>query len=478
MTYPLTLSSESVIDLPLAEVFALFGAPEASSWLFGARCDRIAVGAPVRISLPVQSHADFAVEVLGRFTRIRHQNLIVIEHHQPWRGEMRVSFQATEPYRTRVRVQANLDANGIDWLGRRIGLVLPTPPPTEAVRIGVLTSKSGPAAIYAMGVEHLAELAVDEVNAMGGIGGRPLEVLIADDATEPAQAAAETARMIRAGCRAIFACTTSASFSAVTKTVGDRGIVVVQPVINEGGAEAGTVVRFGERPAAQVAALARPLMDDAGGRRWFLVGQRYSWSYGAHRAARRILADKAGHVVGQHYVPLGTADFGAVIERIRKSGADIVMSSLIGSDEVAFQRQCTDAGLRSTTRMLSLVMDESTYEHIGPGVTDGIWTALGYFESAAAAGNRDLVARYRQQYGRWAPPVTALSETVYEAVLQYARILETHPDDHARAHADLLRTRSAATDSVTVGARDLTSQGLYLARTRSDGSLHIFDRTD
>jgi urea transport system substrate-binding protein len=235
-------------------------------------------------------------------------------------------------------------------------------------------------------------------------------------------------------------------------------------------------VRFGERPTAQIGALAGPLMEAAAGRRWFLVGQQYSWSYGARDAAHSVLADRRGTVVGQHFLPLGTEDFSAVIDRIQQSGTDVVMSSLIGADEVAFQRQCSEAGLRQSSLMLSLVMDESTYEHIGPTDSGEIWTALGYFEATTESGNTALVGRYRDKYGRWAPPITALSETVYEAVLHYARVLAIAPETGAREHARALRARRGGRHD-TVGARDLTSQRLYLARSEV-GALHIFDRTD
>ena len=181
--------------------------------------------------------------------------------------------------------------------------------------------------------------------------------------------------------------------------------------------------------------------------------------------------------MGQHYTPLGTTDFAAIVERIRKSGADIVLSSLVGSDEVAFQRQSAQTGLHSTARTLSLVMDESTYEHIGSTSDGGIWTALSYFESASDAGNRELLSRYRERYGRWAPPVTTLSETVYEAILQYARIVDSRINDPAHEHARLLRRHRHTKDPGVIGDRDLTSQRLHLARTHL-GSLEIFDRID
>jgi branched-chain amino acid transport system substrate-binding protein len=343
------------------------------------------------------------------------------------------------------------------------------------VRIGLVTSKSGPGAIYSMATEYLAEMAADEVNAHGGVGGRRLELLVADDATDPAMAAAEAGRLIRSGCRAIFACTTSSSFAAMRRVVRPNEALLVHSVINErspgGGA---SVVRLGERPSAQIKALANRVMRETGTRDWFLVGEGYSWSYGAHASARRAVPRAHGRVVGEVCTPLGTGDYAGVIDRIRKSGADIVLSSLVGSDEVAFQKQCADAGLTSSVQRVSLVMDESTCEHIGPSAQD-MWTALGYFQDGPTDGNTGLQARYRGAYGRWAPPLSTLSETVYEAILQYARAVRHSVDDSAVAQGRTLTEDRSQGRSLEIGRRDLFAPPLYLARVR-DGAPRVLDQ--
>ncbi|ODU02398.1 MAG: branched-chain amino acid ABC transporter [Pseudonocardia sp. SCN 72-86] len=472
-----TLSAESVVDLPVADTFGLFGSGRAEAWLFDARCERVAAGNVVSMRLPIDGDdrrsGRHGVELLGRISAVRPNSRIVVEHDQPWRGRIRLAFDADGAHRTRVRVRADVTASGIDWLIRRGGVALPDPAPTDALRIGLLTTKSGPGAVYASATQYLAELAVAEVEALGGVGGRRLELLVADDATDPALAAAEGARLVRAGCRAIFACTTSSSFDALRHAVRGDDVLLVHSVINEGGAvHSASVVRFGERPGAQVAALARPLMRAAGGRRWFLVGQRYSWSFGAHHAARRVLGGAGGSVVGEECVPLGTTDFAGVVDRVAASGADIVMSSLVGADEVAFQRQCAAAGLRSSTKALSLVMDESTWEHVGATAAEGVVTALGYFQDDPAAGNADLLRRYRDRFGPWAPPISSLSETVYEAVLRYARAVRHDPDaDAAQQGRALVRPDGSGS---AIGERDLLGRHLYLAEAGPDG-LRVVD---
>lgn len=466
-----TLAAESVVELPAHEAFALFGRGEAGTWLFGARCDSVTVGSPVRISLPLEDQGgQLPVELLGRLSMVRPGRRIVIDHAQPWQGRIGLSFDSAGPGRTRVRARADVSEAGVMWLVRQRGIMLPLPEAeTGVLRIGMLTSKSGPAAIYAMATEYLAQLAVDEINAEGGVHGRRLELVVADDETEPCTAAVEARRLRRAGCHVIFACTTSRSFTAIDDAVG-RGLLVVHAVMNErGGGARDSVVQLGEHPGSQISAVARRLMAVTGTKPWFLVGEQYSWSYAAHAAARIAVPHAGGRIIGESYTSVGTTDFSAVIERIERSGADVVMSSLIGADEVEFQRQCAIAGLRARTRAFSLAMDESTCEHIGAESAEGIWTAMAYHQDIPADGNAELLERYRARLGRWAPPISTTSETVYEAILQYAGAVRRHGDGVVPLRGgDLMAHLRKACDG-GVGRRNLVTPRLYLAQVSPRG---------
>ena len=472
-----TLTAESVVTLPREQVFGLFGHPEAGSWLFDARCERVAVGNAVRLTLPIdQRTGRRRVELLGWISRLRPPRGIVIDHVQPWQGRLRLSFDPAGINTTRVRVRADVSAAGAAWLVRHSGVVLPLPEVAPGVlRIGLVASKSGPAAVYSAAIEHLAELAVEEINADGGVEGRHLELVVADDCTDPSMAAQEARRLVRAGCRAVFACTTSSCFSAINNEVGHDDALVVHAAMNERGPGDGrSVIRLGERPDAQVGAVADRLMRATGAGAWFLVGERYSWSYAAHLAARGAVSRANGRILGESYTPVGTTDYGPVIEQIERSGADVVMSSLIGADEVEFERQSAAAGLRVHTNTLSLVLDESTVEHIGATAAEGLWTAMGYFQDGPVAGNADLVARYRARYGRWAPPISTLSETVYEAIVQYAQSVRHRTEDSAAQQGRALIDHRGGAGGTAVGARDLTDPRLFLAEVRS-GELRVID---
>jgi urea transport system substrate-binding protein len=468
------IADETVTASPEA-VYALFGAGEGAGWVFAAECDQLTPGSVVTLRLPVGGTSE-AVDILGRLISLVPGRQIVVAHDQPWRGRLRVRLDRAGADSTRITVTADVDEHGVEWLSRRRGWPLPEPPDSGEYRIGLLTSKSGPGAVFAIACENVATMAVDELNADGGLCGRRVRLLVGDDSTDPAVGAAEARRLIKSGCRVVLAGVTSATFGAVERAVGGTGIPLVHPLLNEGGGGPGHVFRWGERPAAQLE-FALPLMHSTGGRRWFLVGDDYSWSHGAHLQARRVLPRGRGMIVGERFVALGTRDFSPVIEAIGRSGADLILSTLVGADEVAFERQSFAAGLRARCRTLSLVLDESTRERVGDAAAAGLWATFGYFQQLPIRENKSFLARYCQAFGRWAPPVSSLSESVYDAVQLYAAAVRAaNADDPSEVSARLHRQRvSLPRGTVTLSGPHGIRQRLHLAEATTGGYRLISD---
>ncbi|WP_232376883.1 substrate-binding protein [Amycolatopsis aidingensis] len=467
----MVLSAEESIAATPDEVFSLFGTGRGSGWVFDAECDRLALGAAVTFHLPVgRGRHGYTVQILGRISGLVPGRRIVVAHDEPWRGSLRVGFEPAAAGWTTVRLTAQVEDGGVEWLARRCGWPAAEPEEDGTHRIGLLTSQSGPAAVSTIGCEHLAELAVEELNAEGGLHGSRVRLLVGDDATSPEVGAMEARRLLRAGCRVLIGSVTSATFTAVQHAVEDQGIPLVHAVINEGGAGPGHVFRLGERPGDQLRAAVVPFMRHTGARHWFLVGDDYSWSHGAHAAARAVLPERGNVIVDERYVPLGTRDFTAVIEEIMRSGADLVLSTLAGADEVAFQKQSLAMGLRDRCRTLSLLLDESTRERMGDRAATGLWTSLGYFQQLPTRRNRELLARYREAFGRWAPPVSSMSAAVYETVLLYAAAVRNLRGDRHGVAGELRRLRAdLPRGEVELAGPHMLRQRLHLAEARPGG---------
>lgn len=423
----LTLTAQEEVSAPPRVVFGLFGAGAGAGWVFDALCDTVAPGAAVTLRAPLDPHGE-PVEILGRIGTLHPGRMIEIVHDQPWRGRTVLRF-AAQSGGTRVRLQSELDQQGLEWLLRRRGHALRRVP-RENPTLGLLTSKSGPGNLFAAASDNMASLALEEINSDGGLRGREVDLLVGDDATVPATGAREARRLAAAGCRTILVATTSATFVAVSEAMADTDVLLVHTLMNEGGIGGALRVQLGERPAAQLAAAAGPMMRAAGGRRWFLAGNDYCWPRSTHAAARGVLPRHGGRLVGERFAPLGTTDFAEVIEAIERSGADVALSTFVGADAAAFQRQCHEHGLHRRTLTLAPAMDESTLARIGTHATAGLHTVSGYVESLDTAGNAALLGRYRARFGRWAPPLSTLSESVFEGVhIWFAAALRAGTDD-------------------------------------------------
>jgi len=458
------VSVEEFASAPPEVVFDRFGAGPDAGWLFGASCDRVATGAVVTLRPAIGSAGP--VDVVGRISDLRRPHTVTVTHELPWRGRIRLRFDAA-PGGTRIRLRAEIDERGLEWLMRRQGLALP-PRAATGPRIGLISSRSGSGGLFASAAQNVATLAVEEINDDGGVGGRPVELLVGGEATDPPTGALEARRLARAGCRAIVLMTTSATYDAVSAALHSSGVLVVQPHMNEGGGESRLRLRFGERPAVQLATAVAPVQRSAGGRRWFLAGNDYVWPRCVNAAARTVLPRHGGSIVGERFALLGTTDFAPIVEAVAASGADLVLNTFVGADSAAFERQCHAMGLRDRAVSLAPAIDEATLERIGARAGSGIHGVSGYFQHLDTERNTSLLARYRREFGPWAPPLSSLSESVFEAIHMWAAAAQRARTTEPGLVADAMRAGryELPRGTVVLQGSQTAAQPLHLAAAR------------
>ncbi|MFP5021644.1 ABC transporter substrate-binding protein [Pseudonocardia phyllosphaerae] len=444
-------------------VFDQFGR-DGSGWLFGAACDRVEVGAVVTLRAPLGGGPP--VEILGRISELRRPRSLTITHDQPWRGRIRLRFSPA-PGGTRIRLDAEIDEQGLEWLMRRRGHPVRDREPSGP-RLGALTSRSGSGSLFAAAVGNVAALAVDEINAADGVAGRPVELLQGDDATDPGTGALEALRLARAGCRTILLTTTSATYDAVSAALEGQDVLVLLTNMNEGGGESRLRIRLGERPQTQLRRAAVPLMRSAGGHRWFLAGNDYVWPRTVNAIAREVLPEQGATLVGESYAALGARDFTPLIERIAASGADIVLNTFVGADGAAFERQCHAMGLRDSAISLAPAMDEASLERIGADAATGIHGVSGYFQHLQTERNGTLLERYREAFGPWAPPLSSLSESMFEAIHVWAAAARKAGGVDPYAVADAIRHGrfEVPRGTICIDGADHADRHLHLATAR------------
>jgi urea transport system substrate-binding protein len=156
----------------------------------------------------------------------------------------------------------------------------------EAIDVALLIPLHGSAGIYGPSSELCARLAAEEINADGGVLGRPLRLRVVDASGPPARVAAVVYALVTEGeVDAVVGWHISAVRNAVAPRIA--GLVpYVYTALYEGGERHPGVFMVGETPSRQLLPAMRWLRAEAGVRRWCIVGNDYIWPRGTAAAAK------------------------------------------------------------------------------------------------------------------------------------------------------------------------------------------------
>ena len=270
------------------------------------------------------------------------------------------------------------------------------------MRVGLLAPQSGPIGLFGPSSVNCATLAAAEINAAGGILGRPVDLVVADGGGSPADVVARAEAMIAGGVEALIGSHVSPSRIALVKAVGGR-IPYVYTTLYEGGEYAFGVFVCGETPEMQLEPLLAWLARHRGARRWYLVGNDYVFPRTSLALAERYIGAADGRVAGRDFLALGTEDFQPCLDRIAASGADAVLIYLVGTDSILFNRQFGARGLHHGRVRAAPVLCENALMGIGPAGASGLFSATGYANVSADPAAHGFRARYADRFGRMAP---------------------------------------------------------------------------
>ena len=271
------------------------------------------------------------------------------------------------------------------------------------IKVGVLHSQTGVMATSEKPLIEAALMAIDEVNAQGGVAGRKIQPLVVDGQSDPAHAALQAERLIvEEGVAAIFGCWTSACRKAVKPVVEKHGHLLVYPLQYEGLEQSPNILYTGLTPNQQiipsVAWAARHI-----GRRVYLVGSDYVFPRTANLIVREYAKATGISIVGERYLALDGAAVGPVVEEIARLKPDFVVNTINGDANFAFFDALQQAAAsrkhgEATPKVLSFSVTETEVAH-SPSAMSGHYFAWGYFQSIETRENQRFVASFQQRYG-------------------------------------------------------------------------------
>lgn len=268
----------------------------------------------------------------------------------------------------------------------------------QAIRIGVLHSLTGTMAVSEKPLVDAVRLAAEEINARGGLLGKSLEVVVADGKSDPNVFAQEAERLIeQEHVSVLFGCWTSACRKAVKPVVEKHRHLLFYPVQYEGMEQSANILYTGSAPNQQVVPGTRWAMQKFGPR-VYLVGSDYVFPRTANIIIGDLINASGGKVLGERYLPLGSADVAAIIEDIARTKPDVVLNTLNGDSNAAFFAALIKAGLSDLPLVSFSVEESGMLAWNGGGLTRhyGVWS---YFQSLPGEDNHRFVTAYRTRFG-------------------------------------------------------------------------------
>ena len=347
--------------------------------------------------------------------------------------------------------------------------------PSPPIRIGILHSLNGTMAMNERPLVDAARLAVEEINAAGGLLGRPVEMVIADGRSDNAVFAAETERLIvNNKVSALFACWTSACRKAVKPVVEKHRNLMFYPLQYEGLEQSPVIYYTGSAPNQQIIPGTRWALDTLG-KRVYLLGSDYIFPRTANLIICDLVKANGGTVLAERYRPLGDADFGAVIAEIRALKPDVVLNTINGDSNTHFFRALHEAGLGALP-VVSFSLDEESLQAIGPHAFHpnhyAVWS---YFQSIPDDANQRFVSAFKKRYGADRVTTDPIEATYVGVRLWAQAVRDAGSDEPKQVNRAMLQQSMAAPSGIAAvdrGTRHLWKQ-VRIGKARRDGQFEL-----
>ncbi len=268
------------------------------------------------------------------------------------------------------------------------------------IKLGSLVDASGNLDIYGKPMVQATQLAVEELNAAGGLLGRKIQLIQYDSQSDIATYAKFAQQLVRQDkVHVVHGGITSASREAIRPIFTRGNTLYFYNVLYEGGVCDRNTVCTGTTPAQAN----EPVVDVAmkqWGKRVYIIAADYNYGQITSKWVTHYVKQRQGTVVKAEFFPLTIADFGSTIAKIQQEKPDWVCSVLIGGAHMSFYRQWAASGMNKRIPLASTVFGGGNeHQALSPAEGDGILVAANYSPEDPNPANKAFLAAWQKRFG-------------------------------------------------------------------------------
>jgi urea transport system substrate-binding protein len=370
------------------------------------------------------------------------------------------------------------------------------PSATGPIKVGILHSLSGTMAISETSLKDVALMTIEAINESGGVGGRKIEPIVVDPASNwPLFAEMARELLQKEQVAAVFGCWTSVSRKSVLPVFEELNGLLFYPVQYEGEESSFNVFYTGAAPNQQAIPAVEYLMSAAGGgaKKWVLLGTDYVYPRTTNKILRYFLKEKGVKEddIMEKYTPFGHSDYQTIVSDVKKFAAGTptaVVSTINGDSNVPFYKELANQGLKAKDiPVVAFSVGEEELRGIDTKPLVGHLAAWNYFMSIETPENKQFIADWKAYAKEKGLPdadkrvTNDPMEATYVGIKMWAHAVEqagtTDVDAVRQAMGTQVVRSPSGFDMQMDGKNHHLHKPVFIAEIKGDGQFQIVWKT-
>lgn len=288
------------------------------------------------------------------------------------------------------------------------------------IKLASIHDLSGLFDLYGKPMDQAVILAIEEINAAGGLLGKKVDQVTYDTQSQiPLYTQFGQQAALKDKVSVVHGGILSASREAIRPTLDRFKTLYFYNTQYEGGVCDRNIFCTGVTPAQSVEAL-MPYAISKFGKKIYTLAADYNYGQIISKWVAYYAKQNGGEVIQTDFFPLDVSDFGATIAKVQSAKPDFVMSALVGGAHLSFYRQWAAAGMKSKIAMASTTLGAGNEQVVlTPAEGDGILLAYNYSKELDTPANKAFLDKWQKKFGD-TKPIHELAVATYQGVLLWA----------------------------------------------------------
>ncbi len=314
----------------------------------------------------------------------------------------------------------------------------------EFIKVGILYSLTGTMSVQELPTVDAIMLAIEEINAKGGILGKQISPVVFDGKSDwPTFAEGAEKLITQEKVDVIFGCWTSASRKTAKPVIEQHDHLLIYSVQYEGLEQSPNIFYLGATVNQQIIPGIVWSFENLG-KSFFLIGSDYIYPRASYEIGKYVIRALGGTVVGEEYIPLGSRNVEEIVKKIVATKPAVILNNLVGESNIPFFEQLRAAGITSEKiPTMSFNFAEIDLQNLNINTMIGDYTAFNYFQSVDTKENTKFIEKFRKKFGE-KRLVSDYMEVAYAGVYLWAQAAEEAGASNPKAVREYLKVESVS----------------------------------